>query len=394
MISAVGALAWRWVYRAVAVAFGTAALAGLVALALVAGRPHVSWSMRPASNQLVLQLTEGRGPLAGWLLSQGTLATPSLHGQRIAVALDPGRTTRVDVVVASVWTTTQRVSVTVPPLPALTGTAVGGDALTLNFSTPVMPRNAPCGLRPGGLLQPTLAFPRTHSGCSDVLEVASVSGEWTRVPVTVPALPTPTPAPPPPPPPATPRLIYSGPPAGNVFYITIDDGWYPNNDVLALMQQQHIPITTFLLSDAAATHVDFWKAFVAAGGEIEDHTINHPYMTRVNAATQVMQWSVAAQRLHALLGVTPQIARPPYGDWNASVVASAGSAGLHCVVMWNATMNSGHLATAGGPLRPGSIVLFHWTADVYQNLQTILALGAQAGLHPALLGPALQQTGY
>lgn len=394
MISAVGAAALRWVFRAVAVAFATLALAGLVALALVAGRPHVSWTMRPASNELVLQLTEGRGPLAGWLFSQGTLATPSLHGQRLTMALEPGRTTRVDVVVASMWTTSQRVSVTVPPLPELTGSAVGGDALTLNFSTPVMPRNAPCGLHHGGLLQPTLAFPRTHSGCSDTLEVASVSGEWTRVPVSVPALPTPTPAPPPPPPPATPRLIYSGPPAGNVFYITIDDGWYPNNDVLALMQQQHIPITTFLLSDAAATHVDFWKAFIAAGGEIEDHTINHPFMTRLNAATQEMQWSVSAQRLHALLGVTPLIARPPYGDWNSSVVASAGRAGLHCVVMWNATMNSGHLATAGGPLRPGSIVLFHWTADVYQNLQTILALGAQAGLHPALLGPALQQTGY
>lgn len=352
--------------------------------------------MRPSQNELVLQLTAGHGPLAGWLLSQGSLSTTALHGHQLRVPLEPGRTTRVDVVVASLWTTRQRVSVRVPPLPQLTGSAVGGDALTLNFSTPVMPRNTPCGLHLGGLLQNTLAFPRTHARCADALRVASVSGEWTTVPFEVPALPTPPPAPPPPPPPppATPRLIYTGPAADNAFYITIDDGWYPNNDVLALMQQQHIPITTFLLSDAAATHVDFWRAFIAAGGEIEDHTINHPYMTKQNAATQDMQWSAAAQRLHALLGVTPLIGRPPYGDWNSQVVASAGHAGLHGVVMWNATMNSGHLATSGGPLRAGSIVLFHWTADVYQNLQTILALGAQAGLHPALLGPALQQTGY
>lgn len=389
-----GALVWRSMVRDIGIATGAIALAGLLALALVAGRPHLSWTMRPSQNELVLQLAEGHGPLAGWLLSQGSLSTTALHGQKLRVALEPGRTTRVEVDVASLWTTSQRVRVTVPPLPELTNSATGGDAVTLNFSTPVMARNAPCGLHRGGLLQATLAFPRTHVKCSGSLEVASVSGEWTTLPVSVPALPTPTPAPPPPPPPATPRLIYSGPPARNVFYITIDDGWYPNNDVLALMQRQHIPITTFLLSDAAATHVDFWKAFIAAGGEIEDHTINHPYMTKVNAATEDMQWSVAAQRLHALLGVTPLIGRPPYGDWNSQVVASAGRAGLHCVVMWNATMNSGHLATSGGPLRPGSIVLFHWTADVYQNLQTILALGAQAGLHPALLGPALQQTGY
>ena len=394
MVSVVSAPVWRLMVRVSGAAAGALVLAGLVALALVAGRPHLSWTMRPPENRLVLQLTEGHGPLAGWLLSQGRLSTASLHGQRLVVSLEPGRTMRMDVAVASLWTTSQRVSVTVPPLPELTNSATGGDVVTLKFSTPVMPRNSPCGLHRAGLLQATLAFPRTPVGCSDTLEVASVSGEWTTLPVSVPALPTPTPAPPPPPPPGTPRLIYSGPPAGNAFYITIDDGWYPNNDVLALMQQQHIPITTFLLSDAAATHVDFWKAFIAAGGEIEDHTINHPYMTKVNAATEDMQWSVAAQRLHALLGVTPLIGRPPYGDWNSQVVASAGRAGLHGVVMWNATMNSGHLATSGGPLRPGSIVLFHWTADVYQNLQTILALGAQAGLHPALLGPALQQTGY
>lgn len=392
MVSVVGAPVWRLMVRVSGAAAGVLVLAGLVALALVAGRPHLSWTLRTPENRLVVQLTEGHGPLAGWLLSQGSLSTASLRGPRLAVSLEPGRTTRMDVAVASLWTTSQRVSVTVPPLPELTNSATGGDAVTLKFSTPVMPRNTPCGLHRGGLLQATLAFPRTPVECSDTLEVASVSGEWTTLPISVPALPTPAPAPPPPP--ATPRLIYSGPPAGNAFYITIDDGWYPNNDVLALMQQQHIPITTFLLSDAAATHVDFWKAFIAAGGEIEDHTINHPYMTKLNAATEAMQWSVGAQRLHALLGVTPLIGRPPYGDWNSQVVVSAGRAGLHCVVMWDATMNSGHLATSGGPLRPGSIVLFHWTADVYQNLQTILALGAQAGLHPALLGPALQQTGY
>jgi peptidoglycan/xylan/chitin deacetylase (PgdA/CDA1 family) len=229
-----------------------------------------------------------------------------------------------------------------------------------------------------------------------MLEVAAVSGERAVVGVTVPALPPPPPpAPPPPPPPAVPREIFTGPPGGGAYYITIDDGWFPNNDVLALMQQQHIPITTFLLSDAAAAHLDFWKSFLAAGGEIEDHTINHPDLTKLSAAAAQAQWQGGADRLHALLGVSPVLGRPPYGAANAAVVGAAGHAGLHGVVMWSATMNGGHLATNDGkPLHAGSIVLMHWTSDVWLNLQTVLAMGNAAGLHPALLGPALQQTGY
>ena len=394
MIATVVAIAARRALHALMVVSGLLVVTGVLALAVVTGRPHVAWSMRPGDNELTLQLTPGRGPLAEWLLSRSTLSTQSLRGGRLMLPLPPGRTTDVDVVVASLWSTSQHVRVTVPPLPELTGSIVEGDAVTLNFSTPVLPRNAPCGLVHDGTLHGSFAFRRTRAPCADTLEVASVTGEWTSVPVSVPALPPPPP-PPAPPPPKTPREIFNGPPQDGVFYITIDDGWYPNNSVLALMQQQHIPITAFLLSDAAATHVDFWKSFLAAGGEIEDHTINHPYMTRLNSAAEEAQWLGAAQRLNALLGVTPQIGRPPYGDVNPNVVASAGRAGLHGVVMWSATMNSGHLATADGrPLHAGSIVLFHWTSDVWQNLQTVLQLGKAAGLHPALLGPALQQTGY
>ena len=370
------------------------AAAALVALGLVAGRPHAVWEVHAIDNSLSVHLVAGQGPFAGWLLNQASVSAEAEHGHSLSVSLAPGRTSDFAVVVDSLWTTRQRVDVTVPPQPELTASEVAGSAVTLSFSTPIQPRNAPCGLLNEATYTPTLAFPRLKDDCSDSLEVVDTNGEHSVVPVTVPAMPPPPP-PPPPAPPAVPREIFNGPPQDGVFYITIDDGWFPNNDVLNLMQTQHVPITTFLLSDAAATHPDFWRAFLAAGGEIQDHTINHPYMTRLTPALEQAQWQGAADRLHALLGVTPTLARPPYGDVNANVVAAAGHAGLHGVVMWSATMNSGHLATNDNkPLHAGSIVLMHWTSDVWLNVQTVLAQGAAAGLHPALLGPALVQTGY
>ena len=327
-----------------------------------------------------------------WMLRLGRRIARWTLGTLAALAL----LALVILELVSLWSSDQQVSVSVPPQPELTASRLADNDVTVSFSVPIQPRNAPCGLDNDATWTATLAFPRQQAACSGSLEVVAPSGERQVVPIWVPALPPPPPTPPPvTPPPVTPRLISTGPPQNGVFYITIDDGWFPNYSVLALMQQQHVPITTFLISDAAATHVDFWMSFLNAGGEIEDHTINHPNLTALSRAAMDAQWRGAADRLQAMLGVTPVLGRPPYGYVNPAVVASASRAGLHGVVMWTATMNRGSLATADGqPLRAGEIVLMHWTSDVYLNLLTVLQLGRAAGLHPALLGPALEQTGY
>ena len=73
-------------------------------------------------------------------------------------------------------------------------------------------------------------------------------------------------------------------PAGRAIYITIDDGWTPSAEVLALMHQTYLPITAFLIAKAASEDLSYWKAFVAAGGMIGDHTVSHPYLTKLTLA--------------------------------------------------------------------------------------------------------------
>lgn len=355
---------------------------------IMAARPHLSWDLRRSDNQLTLTLVEGHGPLAGWLLSHSSIALGSQRGTTIVLSLPPGHTTVLHPMLQSVWPTTDGIAVSVPAQPVVVDSSVNATSATLHFSTPVTVPSTPCGLAPSLIRATALTVPRATTACTGPLAIVAANDERTVIQLAVPALPPP-PAPPPPPP-QPPNEVFAARGDGGAFYITIDDGWYPNNDVLNLMRQGNLPITAFLTSQAAALHLDYWRAFIDAGGDIEDHSVSHPFMTKLSATAVENEWTVAAQSMKSWFGTAPTMGRPPYGDVNATVISAAGNAGLHHVVMWTGYMLHGQLTTQDKrPLRAGEIILLHWTPEVYTDLQRLLALAAAQGLHPASLSAAL-----
>jgi peptidoglycan/xylan/chitin deacetylase (PgdA/CDA1 family) len=185
-------------------------------------------------------------------------------------------------------------------------------------------------------------------------------------------------------------VVYFGPATGRRVYITVDDGWVPSQRVLKLMQRKHVPITTFLIQDAASENPAYWKAFVQAGGVIQDHTVNHPWLTGIPYAQDLAQWQGPVQMYPKWFGQTPTLGRPPYGAIDENVRVAAHNAGLQAIVMWSAEFNPKHpkagLETWNNkPLSPGEIILLHWQPGLYQQIQEVLAECKQLNLVPAPL---------
>ncbi len=374
-------------------ALAAVVVAAIVIVGVALGRPHVTWSLRRADNQLTVALAPGAGPLAPWLLTQSTLVSGAGRGSRMSFTLQPGRTSTITVGIAGLWSSAQEVAVAVPPLPAVVSTRVDSRLMALHFSMPVKPRDAPCGLPAGLSWITTLAFPRRTQLCSSTLDVVAELGEQAQIPLSIPATPTAPPQRPVHLPPPAPEVFF-GPPVHGAVYITIDDGWYPDSRVIALMQRDHLPLTTFLTAHAAARHLPFWRAFVAAGGEIDDHTMSHPNLTLLSDAGAEGQWAAAAHEFETWFGVTPLLGRPPYGYVDRSVDVAAAQAGLRQVVLWSAVMANGQLSTYdGGPLHAGEIVILHWVPGLYGDLVHLLGIVQARGLHPAPLGVSLEQGG-
>ncbi|QSO47548.1 polysaccharide deacetylase family protein [Alicyclobacillus mengziensis] len=186
------------------------------------------------------------------------------------------------------------------------------------------------------------------------------------------------------------KVVYFGPPTGRHVYITVDDGWFPSQRVLKLMQQQHVPITAFLIKDAAREHPSYWKAFVQAGGVIEDHTVSHPWLTKVPYQQDIYQWQDPIQTYSKWFGQTPTLGRPPYGAIDHNVLVAAHNAGLQAIVMWSAEFSptdpSAGLQTWNHkPLSAGEIVLLHWQPGLYQQMEQVLADCKRLNLVPAPL---------
>ena len=168
---------------------------------------------------------------------------------------------------------------------------------------------------------------KSPDGCRAGLRLTARDGERATVHVTVPALP------------AIPFYAFASP-AGRAVYITVDDGWTPSSQVLVTMQRTHLPVTAFLIEQAAQRNLVYWRAFAEAGGTIGDHTVSHPDLTKLSLSQATLQWAQARAALGRWFGKTPAMGRPPYGAWDPTVAAAAYRAGLKDLVGWSATVTS------------------------------------------------------
>jgi hypothetical protein len=133
----------------------------------------------------------------------------------------------------------------------------------------------------------------------------------------------------------------------------------------------------------------YWKAFVAAGGLIGDHTVSHPYLTKLTLDRATTQWRQARTALGRWLGQSPVMGRPPYGAFDRTVEVAAARAGLTALAGWSASMSGNRIETWNGkPLGPGEIVILHWVPGLGQQLAALLTAIRALHLNPTPLTPA------
>jgi peptidoglycan/xylan/chitin deacetylase (PgdA/CDA1 family) len=357
---------------------------------------QLRWAFSPATNTVTIRLTSpatagqqvlARSRLAVSEEADNHLERSSAGGGPVQVPVPAGGRTSLLVRLTGPQPLTRTVTIIAPPpLRVVTSGASSGRWL-MYTSSPLRPGLARelCGTDEISLPAPSqVAVSESAAVCQAQLQLTAQDGEQAVVPVTIPALAK-----------AEARarsvtpLYCFADPAGRAIYITVDDGWTPSAQVLDLMHQTYLPITAFLIADAAEQHLSYWKAFVAAGGMIGDHTVSHPYLTRLALGRATAQWSQARTALGRWLGQTPAVGRPPYGAFDSTAEVAAARAGLTALAGWSATMSGDRIQTWNGkPLSPGEIVILHWVPGLGHQLAVLLAAIRALHLNPTPLTPA------
>jgi peptidoglycan/xylan/chitin deacetylase (PgdA/CDA1 family) len=140
--------------------------------------------------------------------------------------------------------------------------------------------------------------------------------------------------------------------------------------ILATLRRDGVPATFFLTGNFVRDFPAAARSIAAGGFRIGDHTVSHPYLTRLGDAAVRQQILGGAQQIASVTGKNPvPLFRFPFGDADARTIAIANQAG-YVPVRW--TIDTlGWEGTAGkisapvvaarvlGAARPGEIVLMH-----------------------------------
>ena len=152
-----------------------------------------------------------------------------------------------------------------------------------------------------------------------------------------------------------------------VVALTFDAAW-GNEDtqqLIDILGQYNVPATFFLVGDWVDNYPESVKALSDAGHSVQNHSNTHPYLTQCSADTIMFELNACNDKIEAITGVRPTLIRPPYGDYNDTVVNTIRSMGME-PIQWD--VDSLDWKELSAPeitqrvlsgVQPGSIVLFH-----------------------------------
>ncbi|HEY7414225.1 MAG TPA: polysaccharide deacetylase family protein [Ktedonobacteraceae bacterium] len=118
--------------------------------------------------------------------------------------------------------------------------------------------------------------------------------------------------------------------------LTFDDGPSPYTpQVLAVLQQYNVKATFFLWGQHVQQYPGYVQQELAAGNALGNHTWSHPDLTTLSASAITTELTETQCVIKQTAGYTPTLFRPPYGSYNANVLAVAGQGGLPSTIIWS-----------------------------------------------------------
>ncbi|HSK93289.1 MAG TPA: polysaccharide deacetylase family protein, partial [Candidatus Angelobacter sp.] len=204
----------------------------------------------------------------------------------------------------------------------------------------------------------------------------------------------------------------SGSRSSNRVALTLDMGGRVG-DALAIMtwlRDHGVPATIFMTGEMAeSTATDAGRQVLARIDarpdlfDLGNHSYSHPHMTTMSAAAMADELRRAEAAIDRYAAATPRpFFRPPFGEWNATLVNAAASVGYRFTVLWDVDTIDWKPISDGGPTaqaivdkvvaraQGGSIVLMHLGG--YETLKALpgIVSGLQSrGLQFVTLGQML-----
>lgn len=176
-----------------------------------------------------------------------------------------------------------------------------------------------------------------------------------------------------------------------LFYIYHKRNCYWNADdidnILKTLQDNNTKITFFMVGDWIEKFPDAVKKIQEAGHEIASHSDTHPHVNNLSYEKNIEEIEKSNDKIEKIAGKGTKIYRPPYGEYNDTVIKAAQDKGYFCI-QWNLdTLDYTGLTGEDmwkrleGKIKAGDIILSHnGTKHTADSLDMLLKKIKQKGL--------------
>ena len=166
--------------------------------------------------------------------------------------------------------------------------------------------------------------------------------------------------------------------------LSFDAAWGDEDTqrILDILKKHDIHVTFFMTGGWVENYPDDVKAIQAAGHDLGNHSENHKNMSQLTDEEQKSEIMAVHDKVKELTGADMNLFRPPYGDYNDSLILNAKECGYY-VIQWDVDSldwkdygaeNIIDTVLNNKDLKNGSIILCHngakYTADALDQLIT------------------------
>lgn len=161
--------------------------------------------------------------------------------------------------------------------------------------------------------------------------------------------------------------IYSVEREDKVCAISFDAAWgnEDTHELVEILKEYNVKATFFVVGDWVDKYPESVKELNDAGHDIMNHSNTHPHMTQISKEKMLSEVEACDEKIEKITGKKPNLFRPPYGDYNDSVIETLKQAG-HYTIQWDVDsldwkdLSANDIYTrVTQKVTNGSIVLFH-----------------------------------
>lgn len=169
--------------------------------------------------------------------------------------------------------------------------------------------------------------------------------------------------------------------------LSFDAAWgnEDTKNILDVLEKYKVNVTFFMTGGWVDKYPDDVKRIAAAGHDLGNHSQSHKQMSQLSAAECETEIVTVSEKIKELTGKEVTLFRPPYGDYNNTLVEVVRKVGCHCIQwdvdsldwknygienMVSTVLNHKHLGN-------GSIILMHNGAKYTKDALPMIIEGLQ-----------------